>query len=434
MAIIEQGKCKITHLNNKGLGQAISESGKIIELPYVLPDEIVVFEKHGYRRQENDILKEIIHHSPNRVIPKCGYFQLCGGCLLQHLSDDDYKLFKENILKQALFKYNLSVSFIENIILIQSGNRRRCNLEMLKKNDQLFLGFHRFRSHQIINLNYCHAILPELSELLTPIKESMALILENKEKGQIFLTKAENGIDILIRINDRASLNEQEQKILYNFALNNSNITRIIFSYRKKILTIYEKEEPYILFSDHKVEIKASSFLQASFFADKILLNLVLDSLNSISQEQKISKSTLKIADLFCGLGTYSFGLSAYGKVDCYESDKFALNALGKAAEGNIFTIERDLFAKPLTNEKNELNNYDFLVLNPPRSGAYAQVIELAKSNIKAICYISCNPESFARDALILSKGNFHLQKITPVDQFYWSNHLELVALFILKN
>ena len=107
-----------------------------------------------------------------------------------------------------------------------------------------------------------------------------------------------------------------------------------------------------------------------------------------------------------------------------------ALAAAARATQGlkPLATEKRDLFKQPMT--ARELEAFDAVVLDPPRAGAQAQATQLAQSRIKRIAYVSCDPASFARDARILVNGGYRMGAVTPVDQFLWSSHIELVGGF----
>ena len=421
MALIEAAECKITALNNHGLGVGSTEQG-VVELPYVLPGDIAEFERHSYRGKSNCILKNITEINSNRNTPLCKYFGACGGCLLQHLTDEDYAAFKYKLLESALAEYEITAS-VAPMVTIKGGSRRRANLEAIKKNGQLYLGFHRFHSHQIINIDECVALLPELSNLLHPLKITLSEVMEDKQKLQMFITKASNGIDLSLEIQNCQFLEENKRIKLRSFA-EEYNLTRLIFRYRKKVDVIYGTETPYILFDNIPVEIDAYCFLQASFESDNILSGLVRKYIESPNSDQKL-------VDLFCGRGTYTLPLSNVFDIDGYESDQKAIAALSAAVLENkrsINVYKRDLFADPLSFD--ELNKYSACVINPPRAGAEAQINEIAKGNIKKLCYISCNPITFSRDSKTLINAGYKLVELTPVDQFYWSPHLEIVGYF----
>ena len=136
-----------------------------------------------------------------------------------------------------------------------------------------------------------------------------------------------------------------------------------------------------------------------------------------------------RLADLFAGVGALSLGRP--GKVALFESDKPAVAAAEAAARrlGGRVTVERrDLFRNPLTAA--ELDGFDAVLLDPPRAGAAAQSAELARSKVPRVVYASCDPGSFARDARTLQDGGYRLEKLLPIDQFLWSAHVELIALF----
>ena len=166
-----------------------------------------------------------------------------------------------------------------------------------------------------------------------------------------------------------------------------------------------------------------ASFLQATAMAEAELSKLVLEGVGN-------AKST---ADLFCGVGPFALRLAEQAKVFAVDSDRLAIAALQKAVRFTqglkpVTAQYRDLFREPLVPV--ELKDYDAVVFDPPRAGAEAQARELAKSKVKIVVGVSCDPRTFARDAAILVAGGYRLEKVTPVDQFAWSMHVEMVGVF----
>jgi len=415
MSIIETAKCKIEKLNSHAIGVGETEKGKTL-IPYTLPGETVEFERHSYRGKTNFILKSIEVPSSNRIIPECEYFSRCGGCALQHINEKVYEEFKLQLIQDPLNKNNIQAN-INPLIIIPKGHRRRAVFEVLKKNDEVFLGFHRFHSHQIININHCPAIEKELSDLIPSLKQAFNKILQNKEKAKLHLTLANNGIDIAFEL--ESYLDFTHKDILSKFAKEH-NIARVSFYANHSSTLIYQKEKPFIKFEEFEVEIDAFGFLQSSFLSDKIMNEIILDKIKGE-----------KIVDLFCGRGTFTLPLSKTHPIDGFDLDNFALSSLKKAASKyslNICATSRDLFNIPL-NEK-ELAKYDSALINPPRAGAKSQIALLSRAKINQICYISCNPQTFAEDAKLLVNSGYKLTELTPIDQFYWSAHIELIAFF----
>jgi len=424
MTLIEHGKCKIEHLNDQGLGVSRNQNGKI-ELPYVLPGEIVEFERHKYRGKTDFILKGVIYESPARIAPVCQYFKACGGCSLQHMRTDEYVKFKTSLIENLLIEHQITTR-VNPLIAIPFGVRRRANLKVLKKNDQVYLGFHRARSHQIINIDECPAILKNMSNLLKPFKPLYLQIFENHQKAEIYLSQAANGTHILFNTKDCITLTDAQNQKLKNFATDNE-VIQIIFESEKSKKIIYQSKSPHVEFDGKQVTIEADSFLQTATQSDVIFKNLILEFFASADQTP-----TAIIADLFCGRGTFTIPLTKYFSVDCFESEPAAIAALSDSIKTYNLPAtvhNRDLFANPLSSE--ELDKFSYAVINPPRVGAKAQVEELAKSSVEKIAYISCNPQSFVKDAEILIRGGYELLEVTPVDQFPMTTHLEIVATFL---
>jgi 23S rRNA (uracil1939-C5)-methyltransferase len=141
-----------------------------------------------------------------------------------------------------------------------------------------------------------------------------------------------------------------------------------------------------------------------------------------------------RIADLFAGLGTFAFALAPNAEVDAYEQDDAAVAALAKAARATpklkpLRASVRDLFRSPLG--PNELGRYDAVVLDPPRAGAKTQAESLAKTKVKTVVMVSCNPATCARDVRSLVDGGYRIARIVPVDQFLFSPHIELVVALV---
>ena len=427
MAVIERNICVITALNCRGVGVSKLDS-EPIELPYTIPDEIIEFEKHIYRNKLSYTISKILDKSENRVSPPCQYFTICGGCSLQHLDVDYYNKIKLDNLQQALATYSVVVGTISPIKFIGANNRRRAVLEAIKKRDLLFLGFKKFRSNQIVNIDNCLLLTTELSSLIPQLKNILKKILIDKEKCKVLVTRADNGIDLVIEITNNNIITPELTEILQDFAINNHIIKLTVINNIKWNL-IYLSENPYVLFDNVAVAIDNHCFLQVSKSSDIILTNLINNCFDKIKNTKP-----LQIADLFCGRGTLTIPASKFGIVDGFETENTSVKALRKAIKNTTLKAsiyQRDLFTKPL--EWDELNKYDVVIINPPRAGTKEQANLLSKSTVRTIIYLSCNLESFARDAkLILHNNRYQLKEITPIDQFYWSHHIELLAIFEL--
>ena len=425
MTLVETSTCLIKYINEKGLGISSTIHGRV-ELPYTIENESVEFERHKYRGQTDFILKKVINTAPNRVAPLCKYFGACGGCLLQHLDTISYNQYKLSIIQNLLRNQKIEVT-IDPIIAIPFGNRRRINIEILKKHDQVFLGLHRFHSHQIINIDECPATLNSLSSLLSSMRVALNQILQNTQKAQMFLSSASNGTHILLKIYNQETLLPSQRSILEKFC-NDHNIIQLIFASSATKEVIFRAETPHIKINNIQVEVDAESFMQASHISDEVLKKIALSFFAAPSDPHDSKK---RVVDLFCGRGTFTIPLGEHFTVDGFEIEDNAIQSLSKALVDSNLDItlnQRNLYDNPLPCEL--LNKYDFALINPPRAGAEQQCMELAKSDIDKIAYISCNLTSFLHDAQILYSGEYRLIKIIPIDQFPFTSHIEIATLF----
>jgi 23S rRNA (uracil1939-C5)-methyltransferase len=187
---------------------------------------------------------------------------------------------------------------------------------------------------------------------------------------------------------------------------------------------VIQRTPPTVRIGRATVTLPPGAFLQATAEGEAALARLV---------EGAIPKKAKLIADLFCGVGPFALRLAERARIMAADSDNGAIDALKKAlgtASGlkPIDAQGRDLFRRPLTAK--ELSAFDAVAFDPPRQGAQAQAHELAASKVPVVVAVSCNPATFARDARILINGGYRLTQVTPVDQFRYSAHVEMVGVF----
>jgi 23S rRNA (uracil1939-C5)-methyltransferase len=175
-----------------------------------------------------------------------------------------------------------------------------------------------------------------------------------------------------------------------------------------------------ISFAGVAVTMPEGVFLQATGEGEAALTAAVRAALGGAGQ----------VADLFAGLGTFSFtnGAETHA-VEGARDAILSLQSAANAAHRPITSEHRDLFRRPLPSA--ELARFEGVILDPPRAGAQDQVTQLAASTVPRIAYVSCNPATFARDAKALIAGKYKLDWIQPVGQFRWSTHVELAAAFV---
>lgn len=346
----------------------------------------------------------------------CAHFGLCGGCSLQNLAPADYRSHKRALVSEALARAGLGDVVVAEPVIVADQSRRRAVFKLARSKDGLEIGFHAQRSHSIVDMRECLVLSPALLRLTVTLRRALTDIMQGGEKAELHVTEADNGLDLAFRW-ERKLNPALTSAIAKAFA--GSDVIRVILN--KDVVT--ETATPIITLGGARVALPPQAFLQATREGETALQAHVLNLVGK-------SKHVL---DLFAGLGTFALPLAARAKVHAVEQDGVALNALAAAARGTsglrpVTTEMRDLFKQPLSGA--ELKPYDAVVLDPPRAGAQAQVAALGGSAIARIVYVSCDAASFARDAVLLTQAGFTPGTVTPIDQFLYSGHIELVAGF----
>jgi 23S rRNA (uracil1939-C5)-methyltransferase len=344
----------------------------------------------------------------------CAHFGVCGGCVSQNVPDTDYRAAKRALVAEALAAAGLDGAVVDEVASVAQVTRRRAVFKLAKQDGVTCIGFHAARSHSIVDMRECLVLRPSIFKLAQELRVLLGAILAEQESAELHVTEADNGLDLAIAWKRRVS-----PALTALFARAAPGLIRVT----AKDETILEREAPFVRLGKAQVKIPPRAFLQASRDGEAALQARAVAALAG-------AKS---IADLFAGLGTFSFALAEKARVHAVEQEAPALAALAAAARATsglkpVTSEKRDLFKRPLT--ATELNRHDAVLLDPPRAGAQAQIREIAASKLRRVVYVSCDARSFARDARTLADAGFRPGPVTPIDQFLWSSHIELVGLF----
>ncbi len=362
------------------------------------------------QRQTNGALK-IIEPSPDRIKAFCPVFESCGGCKLQHWMAEPYQTWKTTLLVDAL-KARGPEPKVEVLIDAHGEGRRRASFHVREMEGQWQAGFMAAGTHALVPIASCPILVPKLQNVPLLAARFGSLFGE----CDVLVTAADNGLDIAIK-----AKRQMPDKALQSLdtLMRDHDISRIALNGQ----TLVQRAPPLITMGKAQIALPVGAFLQATKRGEDLLSTLV---------ESHMGKAK-KVADLFCGLGPFAFRLAEKRSVAAFDSDKGAIAAMGQALR-HVHGLRPlkphvlDLFHNPLTPA--ELNEYDAVVLDPPRAGAQAQCEAIAKSKLTRVIMVSCDMQTFARDAGILVTAGFACTSLTPVDQFKYSPHLECVGLF----
>ncbi|MBX2806889.1 MAG: class I SAM-dependent RNA methyltransferase [Hyphomicrobiales bacterium] len=394
-----------------GHGDGIAKAdGQSVYVPFALPGETVLADVEG----ERGALIEILQTTAQRQAPICRHFGQCGGCSVQHLAMQPYLDWKRDRIIEGLSLEGISVE-PEPTLFFGPHTRRRAVFTAEKAGRDVRLGFRRAASHELIAIEECPVLLPSLEASLPVIVEALRDIMPDGE-ARIQATMCDNGLDLNI---------DSPGKRLGPISPRLGHLAE-----QHRIIRITDRDEPMLTIATPRVtldgvelDLPPQAFLQAGSDAEAAMARIAV----------KAAGKAKTIADLFSGLGAFTFALARKARVTAIEVDKGLLAALDVAArraKGRkpVTTLARNLALEPLSFM--ELNAYDAVLFDPPRGGALPQARTLAKSRVPAVIAVSCNPVTFAKDARALCDGGYRLNKLTPIDQFVYSAHVELVAVF----
>jgi 23S rRNA (uracil1939-C5)-methyltransferase len=401
---------EIVRLGARGDGIAETPAGPIY-VTGALPGERVRVEIEGERGR----LVEVVTASPERAAPACRHFGTCGGCAAQHMPTGHYHDWKREIVRAAFAHRGLEPE-VAAVVAVSAGTRRRAALTAERRGGDIRLGFHEEGSRALVDITECPVLDPLIVEALPALRAVAGEVLGANARCGLTVTHAIGGLDVSAEAS-QCELSAAQRARLGRIAAE-AGILRLTVSGEIAV----QSAVPRLVLGGVEVALPPGAFLQATAEAESAIARII---------GQAVVKAK-RVADLFCGVGTFTYGLARRARVLAIDGDAAAIAALKLAAAGSkgLKPVEgrvRDLFREPLS--RKELEDFDAVVLDPPRAGARAQSEQLAKSRVPVIVMVSCNPATMARDCRILVDAGYRLECVTPIDQFVWSGQVEAVAV-----
>jgi 23S rRNA (uracil1939-C5)-methyltransferase len=386
-------------------------------VPFTLPGERVLAVGGGERRG----LVQVLSPSADRIEPACPHFGTCGGCALQHWAHEPYLAWKAARLVGTLARQQIETEILA-AFAAGPGTRRRVALHARRgSREAAKLGYKARKSWDLVDIAVCPISHPEIEAAIPALKRLAAPLFEHpKSAPTLHVTLTASGLDVDISGVERKSggLSADARVQLAERAAE-ADFARVTIDGE----VAYQARLPQVRLGQAVVSLPPGAFLQATREAEAALAAFVGAE----------AVGATRIADLFCGVGTFTFRLAEIAQVYAADAAPEAIRALSgalAAAPGlhGVTAEARDLVRRPVLAE--ELKKTDLAVFDPPRAGAAEQAAELARSSVGRVIAVSCNPATFARDARTLIDAGFALDRVLPVDQFLWSPHVELVGVF----
>ena len=391
-------------------GNGVTPNGAIV--PLALPGERARVRLEGKRAE----LVETLEASPERAEPICRWFGRCGGCAAQHMSASLYREWKRGLVIEALKREGVSAK-VEELVDAHGAGRRRATFHARFPHGQPDeVGFMRARSHDIIAIDDCPLFSPGMAGAIQAARALSGDLRGLMKPLDIGIAATLDGLDVDLRGSGPLGRAETQKLTRTADALDLARVSN-------HGEVVIERRPPRVAFGETLARLPPGAFLQATEAGEKWLAEFAGRAL----------ADTRKVADLFCGAGAFALRLARAREVFAADSDPAAIAALARAAATStglhdVRAETRDLFRRPL--RPDELAAFDAALIDPPRAGALEQARALAASALPLVVSISCNAATFARDARVLIDGGFQLESVTPLDQFRFSAHVEIAAVF----
>ncbi|WP_436357906.1 class I SAM-dependent RNA methyltransferase [Brevundimonas sp. CEF1] len=406
----------IARMGHQGDGIAETPQG-LVFVPGALPGEVISAEVKDGRVEAFDLIEA----SPDRRPIHSETYAECGVAPLQHWADEPYLAWKREVVIQTLAREGIETE-VEATVAVPQASRRRLALHARSgPGGRVLLGFKARRSWRLVELTDCPVSDPALTAALPALAKVAAPFLGHpKSAPTLHVTLTDTGLDVDVTgVEKKSGGLTADVTARAIAAAAEAGLARLSLDGD----TLVMARQPRITFGRATVPLPPAAFLQAAPVAEAAMVSRAVEAV----------RGAKKVADLFCGAGTFTFPLAEVASVIAADSSAASIAALkaGVATAQGLKTIEaqaRDLFRRPLS--PYDLKGCEAVVIDPPRAGALEQTQQLPGTKASLVVGVSCNPQTFARDARILIDGGFRLEKVTPIDQFLWSTHVELVGIF----
>lgn len=397
----------IVKLTQKGLGA--DADGRLFLR--ALPGETVEFDQDDGPL----VAPRVVTPSTDRVAAVCRHFKTCGGCLMQHASEQSVADWKTEIVRLGLASQGIETNILP-ILTSPPQTRRRAKFAARRTKKGAMIGFHMRGSDGLVAVPDCQLVTPSLRSMIQMLEEFTVEFGSRKGELALTVTDSLGGLDVMVE-NGKELVDAM--RVTLAAAAGRYDFARLTWNDE----TIVTRRAPAHQFGKAQVAPPPGAFLQATKEGELALTSAVRNALGDASI----------VVDLFAGAGTFTIPMAETAQVHAVEGVADMLETLDagwRMATGlkRVTTEARDLFRRPLLPD--EFHKKDGVVIDPPRAGAEAQTHEIANSAVPLVASVSCNPVTFARDARILVDAGFALDWVQPVDQFRWSNHTEIAARF----
>jgi len=416
-------------------GRGVARLGdKTVFIDGALPQEEVLFRYTRLRSNYDEgTVLEILKASPHRVIPACEFFDICGGCSLQHLDPAEQIRIKQSMLLENLSRIGKVQA--EEILAPLTGpiwgyrQKARLGVRYVHKKERVLVGFREKHSAFLADMHSCKILNPLIGERLEELSSTIRQLSCYKEIAQIEVAIGEEGAALIFR--NLVELSDDDKQVLTSFGQHHE-FQVYLQPKGPDTVTLLWPESASLSYRipayDITLAFRPNDFTQVNTAINQSMVTQALELLDPQPTDQ--------VLELFCGLGNFSLPLARQVKqVVAVEGDAALIERARENASRNaidnveyhVANLMEDVAGLPWLRKR----SYDKILLDPPRSGALEVLPEIAKFKASRIVYVSCNPATLARDAgILVNNYGYNLIKTGVMDMFPHTAHVESIALF----
>ena len=428
----EPVKATIESLRDDGRGLAHID-GKAVHIAGALPQEEVMFTYTRKRsKRDEGVTTEVLTPSPNRVEPPCGHFAICGGCSLQHLTPEAQIELKQTNLLKAFANTNVEPDelFAPLTTGATLGYRRKARLGVknVPKKGRVLVGFREKGSSFLAEIESCAVLHPKVGQLLMSLSEMIGSLSIVDRVPQIELSMGDDDCVLVFRVLEPPS--SEDRSRLDQFGVEHGIHIYLQEAGPDSVQPLQgEGVELSYQLPDFGIDVNflPNDFTQVNYELNRLMVPRAVELLNPQNGDL--------VLDLFCGVGNFTLPLATRSKsVVGVEGDQALVERARENARrneiDNVSFFAANLY-ESLEQEPWLTQQFDKALIDPPRSGAQEILQHLPKMGIKRLVYVSCYPETLARDAgeLVHNHG-YRLLGAGVMDMFPHTAHVESIALF----
>ena len=408
-------------------GQGVARhQGKTLFVSGALPGEQVEAElledKRHYARGR---ARKILQPSAERVTPRCPWFTVCGGCQQQHASQALQQQSKASALAHLLTRETRQPIAVDEIIGDAAwGYRRRARLGLhyQPKTQTLQMGFRKAASNELVSIDQCPILRPQLEALLVPLKACLSALQAVRRLGHVELVQADNGVLLVLRHLDALSVGDRQK--LEQFS--HKHQLALFLAPDSERLEQVTGEQPYIMSHQLRLTFSPRDFIQVNDAVNQKMVAKALEWLDLQPED--------RLLDLFCGMGNFTLPGAKWVQNVVGVEGVAALTAQG-AYNAKLNGLENVTFfhenlEEDVTRQPWAAHGFDKVLLDPARAGAAGVMQHIVRLAPQRIVYVSCNPTTLARDSQALLSAGYLLKKVAMLDMFPHTGHLESMVLF----